>query len=1404
MTRAHQIKPGSVLLGRYTVECLVGVGGMGSVYKAYDADGTLVAIKVLERDEQHFSERFAREAEMLAELAHPAIVRCLGNGITDAGDHLLILEWLDGIDLAARLRVKPFSLSDVLQLMARMANALHFAHDRGMVHRDVKPGNIFLPSGRVADAKLLDFGMARWTSAKALTVTGTQMGTPAYMAPEQIRGERQIGLRADIFALGCVFYECLTGRAAFAGEHTMAVFYKILVEPTPSLTQRAVVAIPAIGRLVERMLAKHITDRPRSCREVIVELESILDRLPGDAGTALLERSHRRVDALTATEQHLVNVIVVAPTRSEPDIWRTAAQLVGNAQSTAVVGQGHRLTQESENLHGGATRPDVQHTMRQVLLDQTPTEYLAPPQVTPDSRRSQAFADTSEHVDEAEVTTAADDSAARMSSHDMMDMKRLGSRFEVFGARLDFLRDGSLIAVLDARTTATDQAINAARCALQLRQVIPDRPIALATGRAVVGQRQLIGEVIDRAVALLSTSWTETTVTTTDELLTGVVVIDITHAIRIDDLTYGLLGARFSVHRDDHGWLLVGAESDNDERRLLGQKTPFVGRRRELATLIATLDECVEDEMARAILVTGLPGYGKSRVAREFIRYLADCDIEVEVWRCGGDPMRAGLPLDMLAQVVRHAAGIEASDPVHLKREKLRARTGRALSDADAARVAAFLGELIKAPFADTDNVQLKAARTDPRLMSDQIRRAAEDLFAAEVRSHPVVLVLEDLHWGDRATLSVLDLTLRHLSEYPFLVLAFARPEVDKSFPNLWAGHDPIHLELGRLPSRAAKKLAQSVLGKDVDSARIDALIARADGNAFYLEELLRSAAAGQWQLPETVLAMVHSRLEGLDPTARRVLRAASIFGDHFWRGAVDSLLGGAVSVDVVLEELVERELLTRVPQSRFPDEVEYVFHHNLIREAAYGMLTNDDRTRGHRLAGKWLQRAGEGESKVIAEQLARGDAPTDALPFFLRAAEDALEAGAFGVALSLAERGVNCGAKAQTLGELRRVQVEAHYWCSQNAEASRRGAEALGLLSLGSRGWYDAAAATVVAWARLGDVDQLEAFSSTLARSRHPGHDRDGWVVVAAQLSKALFLHGRVEFATDLLGRIEADIHDLSLEDPAVAARVHRARADSGLVVHGDPATSMIETQRATRRFEEAGDLRQACMERIGVGYSMLELGLHEQAEAELRAALATAEHMGLDSAIDYAEHNLCLAVAYQGELTEARKLAEESAASYQAQENKRMASATLCYLAIILLLDEAPDVAHAEDVARRALALEPEPTPTRSLVLATLSRVLLIADQLDEAMRTSQEAIEIMRALGAIDEGEAMVLLAHAEALHAHGQTDEARLAIAYARERLQERAGGILREDWRACFLQNIPEHARTLQLADDWGV
>ncbi len=239
-----------------------GTGGMGSVYRARDrVTGQTVAVKLLKEERLADRARFEHEAQLLADLAHDAIVRYVAHGRAREG-YYLAMEWLDGEDLAERLDRAPLAPADAVAMLARIAEALGVAHARGIVHRDVKPSNIFLPGGDPARAKLLDFGVARsMVGGRPDTQTGTALGTPGYMAPEQARGERDLDARVDVFALGAVLFRCLAGTPPFDAANTIAVLTKVLFDEPPPLSSVRPDLPPAIHVVTALALAKERTAR---------------------------------------------------------------------------------------------------------------------------------------------------------------------------------------------------------------------------------------------------------------------------------------------------------------------------------------------------------------------------------------------------------------------------------------------------------------------------------------------------------------------------------------------------------------------------------------------------------------------------------------------------------------------------------------------------------------------------------------------------------------------------------------------------------------------------------------------------------------------------------------------------------------------------------------------------------------------------------------------------------------------------------------------------------------------------------------------------------------------------------------------------------------------------------------
>jgi len=284
------LKPG-MRFGPYEILSLVGAGGMGAVYKARDTrlDRT-VAIKVLPEDVASDPERrhrFEREARTVSQLNHPHIATLFDLGQND-GIHFFIMEYVEGETLFDRLKKGPLPLAEALRYGAEIADALDKAHRQGVVHRDVKPGNIMLTK---SGTKLLDFGLAKArtspierdnglssapTEAKPLTDKGAFMGTLQYMAPEQLEG-KEVDARADLFSLGAVLYEMASGKRAFEGASPASLIAAILEHQPASLVTFSAGTPAALDHVTSRCLAKDPDSRWQSASDLALELQWIME-----------------------------------------------------------------------------------------------------------------------------------------------------------------------------------------------------------------------------------------------------------------------------------------------------------------------------------------------------------------------------------------------------------------------------------------------------------------------------------------------------------------------------------------------------------------------------------------------------------------------------------------------------------------------------------------------------------------------------------------------------------------------------------------------------------------------------------------------------------------------------------------------------------------------------------------------------------------------------------------------------------------------------------------------------------------------------------------------------------------------------------------------------------------------
>ncbi|HWO17248.1 MAG TPA: hypothetical protein VNO30_00670, partial [Kofleriaceae bacterium] len=750
---------------------------------------------------------------------------------------------------------------------------------------------------------------------------------------------------------------------------------------------------------------------------------------------------------------------------------------------------------------------------------------------------------------------------------------------------------------------------------------------------------------------------------------------------------------------------------------------------------------------------------------------------------------------------------------------RVRARVAEHVPAADRQRVAEFLGELVGTPFPsgdpgnDAGSPQLRAARQDAQLMSEQTRNAWLDFLAAEAAARPVLLVLEDLHWGDFATVRFIDTALRDRGELPWMVLALARPEVFELFPKLWAERQHVQeIRLKELGKKAGERLVRQVLGERVGSDTIERLVRQADGNAFYLEELIRAAAEDKAEgknsaLPPTVLAMVESRLAQLPLEARAVLRAASVFGEVCWQTGVATLLSEAMAPDAVgdwLTRLVEQEVLAIRPGARFPGERELVFRHALFREGAYATLTDDDRRSAHRLAGDWLEHHGETEPMVLAGHFERGGDPARAAHAYLAAAEQAFHVLDLPVTLARVELGMRCAPPPEVRLALLGLRCEVFTQDMQHPDAVMAAAEELiRAAPRGSTPWAQALSALCTGAATTGRIPKLLA-AVELLRGVEPAHEAAGRVAFACVLAVGLLdLVGLVAEAIELEALFFTTVRPTRGGDPLARYWWNLTLAHRSSHAHDDPWAALQCAEENLAIYDVIGGERTFLVAHLYRGVNLAYLGAFEPAAAALERAAPGDATLGLAGS----ERQLTLAwlradIGTPDALAAARATAQALRDQGRAHQVAIEEGRGRWVLAEVLR--RMGDLEAAEHEIAPALGtLPPLDQPGAR---ATLAAIYLAQGRTADALAAAEDAAARYQAMGGANMFRgAFVRLIRAEALHATdtaGDHAAARRAIADARAHLFAIADRIPDPAYRRSFLENLPENARTLALARAW--
>jgi serine/threonine protein kinase/tetratricopeptide (TPR) repeat protein len=853
----------------------LGVGGMGVVYKARDTrlDRT-VAIKFLSDHlvaDADAGERFLVEARAAAALDHPNICAIHEVGETDDGRFYIAMQYYEGETLRQRIDRGHLQLAEALDIAAQICRGLAKAAEREVIHRDIKPANMILTEDGVA--KIVDCGLAKYAGT-AVTQTGARIGTIAYMSPEQTRGDK-VDQRTDIWSLGVVLYEMLSGTRPFRGGSDQAVIAGILDSKPESLV-KLVPSLPVnVASIVERAMHKDPGRRYANASALLNDLERLLDDpsclVSLDSTPSLApEGERRRVTVVACAIEGFDSLLET----EDPDDVETALTDLRQSVQSVVEAYGGELNEFSENAFVALFGVPLTHEDDRLRAVRAALDIRSDGQDAANLPEGieLRFAAGSEQV--AVRATDSGERRYRIGGTVVRDTSRLAAH----------AGPGEILLPPDFARIVEPFVATEARAALNLS---PDQPPI--TPVAVLGESG--------------------------------------HASRLEASAPGSL-------------------------------TEFVGREHEIAVLSQALQD-TQAGTGRFVTVVGDIGVGKSRLLFEFWKSLSDRDVRNTVGRCRE---RGTLtPLLPFIASVKDMLGLSGDLPDNAHDEVV-TRTLKLAHELED-----YLPAILHVLSIDSDKYPLPDYLEGEDLQT-ALGEALISVFTLGAAGQPLALLLEDWHWADEGSREVLLQMREILSAYPLLVVVTSRP-VQAGGSSVPTGD--VHLELTPLGGGPAAELLRAAL----DGARIPAELSeriaeKTGGNPFFIEELCRTLVEtealvikdGEAQLssgidrlviPDTVEAVLKSRLDRLDPEAREVLRCAAVIGRQFGLELLKKAVPSSSRIEGSLETLRAGGLIQRTGLGKEPT---YRFKHALTLDVTYDSLLERQRKERHAVVGAAIE----------------------------------------------------------------------------------------------------------------------------------------------------------------------------------------------------------------------------------------------------------------------------------------------------------------------------------------------------------------------------------------------------------------------------------------------------------------
>lgn len=999
----------SQTLGPYVLLEEIGYGGMATVYRAHQSSVERdVAIKVILRarlDDPEAVQRFQREARLVARLEHPHILPVYDFD----GRHTppyIVMRYLDSGTLREVIGKGALPLNEVTFLIQQIGSALDYAHRQGIIHRDIKPSNIMID--RDGNAFVTDFGIARMVSGgQHITMTGALMGTPAYMSPEQAQGQSALDHRTDIYALGVILFQMLTGELPYSQENNFSVMMMHVSDPIPSAYQKNPDLPSAIDHVIHRVLAKKPDERYQSA----IELAQAVAMVVG-------------------------STISAAPTRlrllmEDTAVTRTFAPDTGSSAG------GHTPSEQNKTL---------------TALSASVAEYA-------------------ELVDEVKGAEAARQALK-------VWWTAVEAAINDYGGQIFHRAEDTMMALWGAEMAREDDAERAIRAALVLRdtmhqQCAPylDREddllplnIAINTGLALLTPQEESGDYTASGA----------TISLTNRLMQqadGLILV--THN------TYTQVRGVFEMEPDEPLTLRrsrssvptyrVNAAKPRAFRRgargVEGVETHMIGRDAELKTLQNAFLDAVEDAETQVVSIIGEAGMGKSRLLYEFVNW---SDLRPELFwvlRGRATPEMSNRPYALLRDLICFRYQIQDTDSPALARHKLEAGIQEHIGEND--EMAHLLGHLAGFDFSASPHV--KGLLSDPLQLTERARQMFYRWIRALCEINPAVFEVEDIHLADDASLDLLADLVTQQEQLPLLMICLARPSLYER-RSTWGSGQPFHtrVDLRPLDRRESRNLVREILQKveDVPKALRDLLAERAEGNPFYIEELVKmllddrviikqnedvwrveEERLGYLEVPATLMGLLQARLDSLLYPEKLTLQRAAVVGRIFYDTALEAIdAADDVHLDDlpgILDRLVAQEFIHERETTAFAGSTEYIFGKTMLQDVLESTLLRRQQERYNRAAAAWLV-ANSGArvaeyNGLIADYYEKAGEFEQAAYYLQSAGEQALRVSAFGNARVLFERALTLlPAESKTRLVLFLRLGEARFFLSDYAAARK------------------------------------------------------------------------------------------------------------------------------------------------------------------------------------------------------------------------------------------------------------------------------------------------------------------------------------------------------------------------------